>query len=63
LIGQIKEKRGYTHDYILWGSSWIVFLMENADAPRYIRGKKLVPAVTSAREAAGFLGSRIKVIG
>jgi hypothetical protein len=36
--------------------------MEIADAPRYIRGKKPVPAVASAREAAGFASGRIKVI-
>jgi hypothetical protein len=37
--------------------------MENADAPRYIKGKKPAPAITSAKEAAVFTSSRIKVIG
>lgn len=61
LIGQIKEKTGYTHDYILWGVSWLVFLMEMADAPKYVKKR---PAITvdSAADAAGILGNRAKII-
>lgn len=61
LIGQIKEKTGYSHHYILWGQPWILFLMESADAPHYVKGKRPVPVVESAKDAAKILGSRVKV--
>lgn len=35
LLGQIKRERGYTHEYLLWGESWINILLEGADQPRY----------------------------
>lgn len=45
-IGRIKAERGYTHEYILWSESWVNLLMEQADAPRYV--KKRIPIVDGA---------------
>jgi len=55
VIGQIKEKTGYSHEYILWGQPWIMFLIESADQPRYM-DKKPDEIVESAEEAADILG-------
>lgn len=53
MIGQLKEKFGYTHKYILWGQAWVLFLLEMADAPRYVYGKPPieVEASTTAQDA------------
>lgn len=51
IIGQLKEKFGYTHDYILWGQAWVIFLLEIADAPRYVRGTPPSEVVSSASDA------------
>lgn len=40
-IGDIKERTGYTHEYILWGQAWILFLLEEADRSRTIDKNKL----------------------
>lgn len=61
-IGQIKEKRGYTHNYILWGEPWAIFLMEMADAPRYVRGRRPAPVMESADGIKSILGNRIKKV-
>ncbi|HHU96831.1 MAG: hypothetical protein QM237_10915 [Bacteroidota bacterium] len=55
MIGHIKRERGYTHDQVLWGESWLNLLMENADAPRYSK-KEQIPVVDGAgglKEALG----------
>jgi hypothetical protein len=62
LIGQIKEKTGYSHEYVLWGQPWVLFLLEGADAPHYVRGSRPVPVVDSIEEAQQALGSRVKRI-
>lgn len=46
-LGRIKAERGYTHEYVLWGESWVNLLMETADQPRYVKGDK-APVVNSA---------------
>lgn len=60
MIGQLKEKFGYTHQYILWGQAWILFLLEMADAPRYVRGKPptQTETITSVQDAAQIFGNR-----
>lgn len=55
IIGQIKEKRGYTHDDVLWGTSWLNILMETSDAPRYVKGRK-IPVVETAEQLRQILG-------
>ena len=45
-LGRIKAERGYTHEYVLWGESWINLLMETADQPRYVKGS--APVVSGA---------------
>lgn len=54
-IGNIKRERGYTHDYVLWGESWINLLMESADAPRYSKKQHIpvVDGVDGLRERLG----------
>ena len=57
VIGQIKEKTGYSHEYILWGQPWIMFLIESADQPRYMdRKPDDAPLVESVDDAADMLG-------
>jgi len=60
VIGQIRERTGYTLDYILWGQPWIIFLLEAADAIKHVKGKRPVPVVESSEEVAQILGNRIK---
>lgn len=62
LIGQMKEKTGYSHEYILWGVPWTLLLMEAADAPRYVKGNPDVPVVDNADELMKILGHRAKKI-
>lgn len=47
-------------DYILWKEPWINFLMEMADTPRYVRGRRPAPVVDSGEGLANLLGNRIK---
>jgi len=58
MIGQIKDKRGYTHDQLLWDTSWLNLLMEAADQPRYIKGapRKVVPVAETAEDIKLKLG-------
>jgi hypothetical protein len=62
LIGQIKEKTGYSHEYVLWGQPWALLLMEAADAPRYVRGRRPAPVVGSADEVENILGNKVRRI-
>jgi len=55
IIGQIKEKRGYTHKQILWDTSWLNILMESADAPKHVKGRR-VPVCETADEVRKILG-------
>ena len=63
-IGQIRERTGYTLDYILWGEPWINFILEAADAPRYIRGERPVQEVDieTAEDAARLFGGKIEIL-
>jgi hypothetical protein len=63
IIGGIKERTGYTTEYILWGQAWALFLMEAADAPRYRKGQRPVTIAESTDEVENILGSKIKRIG
>ncbi|MDR3057762.1 MAG: hypothetical protein LBU84_06435 [Prevotella sp.] len=58
VIGQIKEKTGYSHEYILWGQPWVMFLIEATDQPRYIDKKPDddAPLIESVEVAADMLG-------
>lgn len=60
IIGQLKEKFGYTRHYILWGQAWAIFLLEMADAPRYVKGKPPteIPTVTTVQDAARMFGRK-----
>jgi hypothetical protein len=62
IIGQIREKTGYSLDYILWAEPWITFIIESADAPRYVKGSRPTPVIESAEEAANALGGKIEVM-
>lgn len=54
-IGRIKAERGYTHEHVLWGESWVNLLMEQADAPRYVK-KRNIPIVDGAAALRERLG-------
>ena len=56
-IGNIKRERGYTHEHILWGESWINILMECADAPRYTK-KRQVPVIESTEQLTERFGTK-----
>jgi len=56
ILGQIKDKRGYTHEQILWGQPWAILLLEMADAPRYVKGQRPAPVVESAKDIHKLLG-------
>jgi hypothetical protein len=54
LIGQIKEKRGYTHRQVMWGQPWLMFVLEMADQPRYVK-KSIVPTFDNSTSLKTFL--------
>jgi hypothetical protein len=56
LIGKIKDTRGYTSREALWGDSWVNMIMEAADAPRYIRGKRAAPVIETKEDLDRVLG-------
>lgn len=58
LFGQIMNERGYTKKQLLWGDSWLNMMMENADAPRYIRGKRPAPVANSSEDIKRILENR-----
>ena len=62
IIGQMKEKFGYTHQYVMWGQPWALFVLEGADAPRYVRGNPPVPVVDNTDDLQAILGGRAKKI-
>jgi len=59
LIGKIKDTRGYNRQQALWGDSWVNILMEAADAPRYVKGKKPAPVIETREDLDRVLG-RVK---
>ena len=58
LFGQLKEKRGLTHDELLWSQPWIMYLLELSDAPRYVSGKPPAPVAESAEDINRILKGR-----
>lgn len=58
ILGQIKDKRGYTHDELMWGQPWIMYLLELADAPRYVSGEPPAPVAESAEDLRRILGRK-----
>jgi len=60
MIGQIKQSYGYSHDEVLWGQPWSLFVLESADAPRYVHGARPVPVLDNADDIRNALGARIK---
>ena len=50
VLGQIKDKRGYTDEQVLWGQSWIKLMLEMADAPRYVKGGKQAAMFENAEQ-------------
>ena len=61
-IGQIREKTGYTLEYILWAEPWVNFILDSADAPRYVKGERPAPVVEDEEEIKNILGDKIKII-
>lgn len=61
-IGQIREKTGYTLEYILWAEPWVNFILDSADAPRYVKGKRPVPVVEDEEDIKNILGDKIKIV-
>lgn len=57
-IGQIKRDCGYTHEYILWGQPWVLFILEMADQARYVKGSPPEEAVTASSAADAMSGLR-----
>ena len=58
MFGKIKDTRGYTHKGLLWGTSWLNLLMEAADAPRYVKGKKAAPVIETKEQLYAALGKK-----
>lgn len=56
ILGQLKEKRGLTHEQILWSQPWNMLLLEMADEPRYVKGERPVPVAESADDMHRILG-------
>ncbi|MFA5450595.1 MAG: hypothetical protein WC231_01165 [Dehalococcoidales bacterium] len=40
LIWSIQKETGWTHEYILWGESWLQLQLKLADAPGYVKDNK-----------------------
>lgn len=62
IIGQIREKTGYTLDYILWAEPWVNFILDSADAPRFVKGNRPVEVIEDEKEIKNIFGNRIKII-
>lgn len=63
IIDQIREKKGYTFDYILWAEPWANYLLASADAPRYVKGVPSDERVfEDSEEVQSKLGNRVKVL-
>ncbi len=56
LIGQLKEKRGITHEQFLWSQPWSMYLLEMADSPQYVKGEPPAPVAESAADVKRILG-------
>jgi len=56
LLGQIKDKRGYTHGYVMWKQPWMMYIIEMADMPRYDE-KADVPVFDNVTEIKRHLGT------
>ncbi len=54
MIGRIKDERGYTHDQVLWDTSWLNLLIEMADAPRWVKNQ--APEAQNINEVKRLLG-------
>jgi len=54
LFGQIKDKRGYTHSQLMWGQSWLMYILEFADQPRHIKKSK-VPVFDNSNDLKNYL--------
>ncbi|WP_340112614.1 hypothetical protein [Maribellus mangrovi] len=44
----------------MWGEPWINLLMEAADAPRWVKGRKPAPVINSKEELEKVLGKSQK---
>lgn len=42
VIGKIIDARGYSLHHILWEESWVNLMMQFADSPRYVKGKRSI---------------------
>ena len=42
LIWSIQKETGWSHDYILWGESWLTLQLKLADSPRVKKKEKNV---------------------
>jgi len=62
LLGQVREKTGYTLNYILWGEPWINFLLGSMDAPRYVKGERPAPVAETVTDIQNVLGSKITIL-
>jgi len=58
VLGQLKEKRGLTHDQIMWSQPWAMLLLEMADEPRYVKGQRPAPVVDNADDLRKILQSK-----
>ena len=58
MLGKIKDARGYTSEQALWGDSWINLLMEAADAPRYVKGRKAAQVAETKEDLEKITGRK-----
>lgn len=49
IIG-LQEKLGCSHEYLLWGETWINFQMKIADSPRIGKKKKRIETEDELRD-------------
>lgn len=58
ILGKIMNDRGLKRGEILWDDSWVNLLMENVDAPRYVKGKRPAPVAESSDDIKNILKNR-----
>ena len=61
LIGQIKDNRGISHEEVMWGQPWLLYILEMTDQLRWdpdAKTEENVTIVDSAEEALAALNRR-----
>lgn len=57
IIFSIQKETGWTHDYVLWGESWLSLQLKLSDLPRSVSEKDNVIEIEDDKELLEFLST------